>query len=384
MAVEDDPPGAILRSIVEPSAHIDEQYRSEIFQLDDGTILSGLVKGEAKGQLLIASNPQQPEEVREIELEQIERRRKSDVSLMPLGLLNNMGEQDIADLLTYVEAGGNANYFAYRNASVPRESWSDPHLPVQSGLRLWLDAGRINDGRAAKGMTELIDGGSVGLWPDASGQGWNARQRQSESQPLFRSTINGNWVEFDGENDYLTATPARLKTLEFTAMLVVAPNHNRGWPGLISANALGRNDYQSGFNVDLMHESTASWQTIMSEGPGYPGVVNMMHENHPWGQFMIVTLRSQPGDEGVLLKINGRAQGTRQRPAEWIEIEELTVGARYWSNDPLVPPFNRGFLCGRVAHVLFYDRALGDEELVANEVYLWNSNQSLLDPTLNK
>jgi hypothetical protein len=81
-----------------------------------------------------------------------------------------------------------------------------------------------------------------------------------------------------------------------------------------------------------------------------------------------------------LLKINGRPQGTRERPTEWFQIDELTVGARYWSHDPLLPPFNRGFLSGRVAQVLFFDRPLTDDELVANEVYLWNSNELLLDP----
>ncbi len=31
----------------------------------------------------------------------------------------------------------------------------------------------------------------------------------------------------------------------------------------------------------------------------------------------------RPGPDGLLLKINGRPQGTRELPAEWIQIDEL-------------------------------------------------------------
>ncbi len=379
MSEADDPTGALLRSIVEPSEKIDDQYRSEIFQLSDGSILSGLVKGEQDGQIHVAINPVEPNQLRSISVDEIEARRKTDVSWMPAGLLNTLNETQVHDLLTYVEAGGNANYIAYQKRSVQLERWADSSLPVTTGLRLWLDASRINDARAAIGLPTLVDNAVVGLWPDASGHRSDASQRQLNAQPHFRTTREGNWLEFDGNEDYLVAKPDKLKTLHFTALMVVAPNHNRGWPGLLSGNALGRDDFRTGFNLDLMHEATESWQTMMSEGPGYQGVINLMNENHPWGEFLIVTLRSQPRADGLVLRINGRPQRTRERPAEWIQIDELTVGARYWSNDNSLPAFNRGFLNGRVAEVLFYDRPLTDDELVANEVYLWNSHEPLLD-----
>jgi hypothetical protein len=128
------------------------------------------------------------------------------------------------------------------------------------------------------------------------------------------------------------------------------------------------------------HEPTARLETVMTEGPGYPGVIDVMSESHDFGQFLIFTLRSQPGPAGVQLRINGRPQLTRDRPDAVIEMDDLTVAARYWSNDANIPPFNRGFLAGRYVQVLLYDRPLSDEELIANEVFLWQSNQPLLDP----
>lgn len=381
MAEADDPTGALLRAIVEPSASIDERYRTEILQLEDGTVINGLVKDERDGHVFVAINPAEPNQLRRVALDEIEARRKTDVSWMPAGLLDALDETQVRDLVAYVEAGGNPNSSAYRTPTIPRETWADPGLPVQAGLRLWLDASRINAGRSALGLPELVDGAAVGLWPDASGRKTHAGQRRLDSQPLFRATPRGNWLEFDGVDDSVTATPRYLKTPGFTALMVVAPEHNRGWPGLLSGNALGRDDFRTGFALDLMPEPTESWRTMMSEGPGYQGVVNLMREDHAWGQFLIVTLRSAPGAEGLALRINGRPQRTRERPAEPIQIDELTVGARYWSHDPHLPPFTRGFLRGRVAQVLVYDRPLTDDELVANEVAMWQRNEGLLDPS---
>jgi len=105
-----------------------------------------------------------------------------------------------------------------------------------------------------------------------------------------------------------------------------------------------------------------------------------MTESHPFEHFFIVTVRSRPGPAGVVLRINGRPQNASGRPSGWIDYSNLTLGARCWSNDPDVPPYYRGFLSGSFAQVLFYDRALSDQELVANEVFLWNTNRRLLEP----
>jgi putative heme-binding domain-containing protein len=379
MAVSDDPQGALLKSILEPSIEIEDRYRSELIRLDDGAILSGFVKEDKEGKILIADDPLQPARLKEISIDQIEDRRKSEASFMPGGLLNSLSEFEILELLTYIESGGNSAYVSYVPTPSVLEPWADSNLPVKHDLHVWLDASRINPARASVGLPEFQDGSLVGVWQDASGNHQDFLQRRLESQPRFRSVREGNWVEFDGSDDLLATTTNGLRTQGFTAMIVVAPNHNRDWPGLLSANAFGKNDYQSGFNIDLMNEPTSSWQTLMSEGPGYQGVINMMTEDHPWGNFQIVTLRSQPGREGVLLRINGRSQLRRDRPDAMLQLDELTLGARYWSNDPLIPPYNRGFLDGRVVQVLLYKRPLSEEELVANEVYLWSSNRSLLE-----
>jgi hypothetical protein len=186
-------------------------------------------------------------------------------------------------------------------------------------------------------------------------------------------------VAFDGVDDLLTASGLGLTASGFTAVLVTAPSDNTGWPGLLSANAATANDYQSGFNIDLMNQPTPGFQSLMVEGPGYPGVINLMREAHPFGRPQIVTVVSRPGQGGVQLRINGRPQASRDRPADAMQIDELTVAARHWSNDSAVPAFDRGFFRGEISDVLLYARPLDEGELIATEAFLWDARQAWLD-----
>jgi hypothetical protein len=299
---------------------------------------------------------------------------------MPAGLLDRLSDREVIDLLTFVEAGGDPGYYRYQRWETQLQPWGDTQLPVTRGLVHWFDASAINRWRSARGEPQLSDNQPLGSWPDSVDSASHAGQRDAAQQPRYRKAAERPYVEFDGADDYLVATQPSRRTRSWTAMLVVRPNHNQDWPGLLSANAPGKNDYQSGMNIDLMHQPRDAFESIMVEGTGYPGVINLMRESHPFGQFFIVTVRSRPGAEGVSLRINGRPQASRKRPDSTIDYSELTVGARYWSNDPQTPPYNRGFFDGAIAQVLFYDRALGESEMVANEVFLWESNRPLLDP----
>ena len=59
------------------------------------------------------------------------------------------------------------------------EKWADPALPVTDGLQLWLDAGRLNAARLARGEKEFADGDKVEIWCDASGRGRDLTQKDA-------------------------------------------------------------------------------------------------------------------------------------------------------------------------------------------------------------
>jgi putative heme-binding domain-containing protein len=93
----------VLEAILWPSKVISDQYKSEMIELSDGTIVTGvLVRENAIAVLLrTADNPDKPVQVPKAK---IATRAESTVSLMPEGLLDGYSQTDIANLLTFVLA----------------------------------------------------------------------------------------------------------------------------------------------------------------------------------------------------------------------------------------------------------------------------------------
>jgi cytochrome c len=105
---------ALLREVLEPSAVIDEKYRTHIVVLDDGTQKAGIIVEQDKKSVRMAANPAALDERVVIPRDRIETLRKSDVSLMPVGLLSSLQRDEVLDLLAYVEAGGDAQHPAFK------------------------------------------------------------------------------------------------------------------------------------------------------------------------------------------------------------------------------------------------------------------------------
>jgi putative heme-binding domain-containing protein len=93
----------VLESILWPSKVISDQYKSEMFELKDGKILSGVIVRENANNVFLrtAENPDRPVAVPKAE---IANRAESTVSLMPVGLLDGYNQTDISHLLGFVLA----------------------------------------------------------------------------------------------------------------------------------------------------------------------------------------------------------------------------------------------------------------------------------------
>jgi putative heme-binding domain-containing protein len=97
---------ALIVEIVEPSKVVDEKYRTHLVTLANGEVLAGIIVEQNDQHIRIAANPAKPDEIRTIPRKKIEEMHKSDVSLMPVGLLNTLAKDEILDLLAYVTGGG--------------------------------------------------------------------------------------------------------------------------------------------------------------------------------------------------------------------------------------------------------------------------------------
>lgn len=93
----------VLESILWPSKIISDQYQSEMFELNDGSIVTGTIVRETAAAVLVrtAANPEKPVQVPKAK---IANRATSTVSLMPEGLLDGYTQADIANLLAFVLA----------------------------------------------------------------------------------------------------------------------------------------------------------------------------------------------------------------------------------------------------------------------------------------
>jgi putative heme-binding domain-containing protein len=108
-------PQDILRSIIEPSLALDDKYRPTVVTTGDGRTITGVLVDEDEHVLVLSPNVLAAETVR-IAKTDIEERRLSAVSPMPVGLLSTLSEDEILDLLAYIVSGGNASHASFRAA----------------------------------------------------------------------------------------------------------------------------------------------------------------------------------------------------------------------------------------------------------------------------
>jgi len=92
----------LLSNILTPSAVIQDAYRMQVVLLEDGRVYSGIPAEENEHQLkLRVAN--QPEPVT-ISVAEIESREIASTSLMPEGLLANLPDADVVDLIRYLKS----------------------------------------------------------------------------------------------------------------------------------------------------------------------------------------------------------------------------------------------------------------------------------------
>jgi putative heme-binding domain-containing protein len=96
----------ILRSLLEPSAKIDEKYQTQVFALKSGKVVTGLVLETTPEAYKIVENPMAKTPPILVNKAEIDEQSKSTVSLMPKGLLDKLTREEILDLMAYIVGKG--------------------------------------------------------------------------------------------------------------------------------------------------------------------------------------------------------------------------------------------------------------------------------------
>ncbi|HSG69623.1 MAG TPA: PA14 domain-containing protein, partial [Planctomycetaceae bacterium] len=96
----------ILQSILDPSKEIVEKYQSNVIVLDSGKVVTGMIVEETPTQLKVLVDPLAKADPVVIDKSEIDDRTVSKTSIMPVGLLSKLTEEEILDLIAYIYARG--------------------------------------------------------------------------------------------------------------------------------------------------------------------------------------------------------------------------------------------------------------------------------------
>ena len=103
----------LLESITEPSKVVSEQYQNITVTKKDGDDVTGRLLEETDYKLVLLTDALKNTKV-EVNASAVARREVSKLSPMPEGLMNILSQEEILDLLAYIESAGKKDHAAFR------------------------------------------------------------------------------------------------------------------------------------------------------------------------------------------------------------------------------------------------------------------------------
>jgi putative heme-binding domain-containing protein len=104
----------LCESIVEPSKVVSDQYRASTLTTESGKVYTGRIVNEANGKLTILLDPEDSTKIAEVKKSAVEEVKPSSVSLMPEGLLKQLNDDEVLDLLAYLLSRGDSHNPMFR------------------------------------------------------------------------------------------------------------------------------------------------------------------------------------------------------------------------------------------------------------------------------
>jgi len=106
----------LVEAMVHPSKVVSDQYKASIVQTADGRVVTGRIVSESPEKLVVVTDPEDATKFVEIARADVEEITTSPTSLMPQGLLDQLSEAEVLDLLAYVLSRGDKKDQRFRPA----------------------------------------------------------------------------------------------------------------------------------------------------------------------------------------------------------------------------------------------------------------------------
>jgi len=223
-------------------------------------------------------------------------------------------------------------------------------VPVTNGLQLNLKSDSL--------ASTLSHNDLINNWTDSSGNGRNATQSSTIAQPRYKKASEfDSYIQFDGVNDFLTIsnTPF-LNSEEFTLIVACKNSHFNGVRPIITSSDASN----SGYALVIDRGNTKGqfkWEGTSSNTLDTSGI-SVRHEPH----IFSVVMKDSDSDaqsDTVTLFIDGISTQTTSTDFTPEDSSAFNIG-KDASN----------FFRGALYEILFYNRALTDNELQSVEGYL--------------
>lgn len=111
-------PKDILEHTLDPNKEISDQYAATVFIMKDGSSIVGRLINEENEKYFVSQNPFTPQSLREVPKADVSSTKLSKVSLMLPGLLGQLNDEEIKDIIAYLVAGGNPDHAVYKGKIV--------------------------------------------------------------------------------------------------------------------------------------------------------------------------------------------------------------------------------------------------------------------------
>ena len=94
----------LLEQVVRPSSQIHKDFQPQLIVVDTGQVLTGVVIKETDTELTLLPNMLKPEKTYVLDKASIDEQLMSNVSSMPVGLLDTFTRDEILDLIAYIQS----------------------------------------------------------------------------------------------------------------------------------------------------------------------------------------------------------------------------------------------------------------------------------------
>lgn len=113
----------LIEKIIDPNILISDQYSSSRVTLQDGTTITGMVVNKGENLEIYTRDPNQPPTV--VSRSDVATREQVDVSQMPPGLINMLNEDELRDLVAYINSGGDPDHDMFKTEEEMEEDEGD-------------------------------------------------------------------------------------------------------------------------------------------------------------------------------------------------------------------------------------------------------------------